>query len=71
MKTKFGLITIAVLMVLALTLAVGYASEQKVIKWTGQYWAPSTMPYGPFGEDYAGLNAMYKVWPQRLNQIEY
>jgi TRAP-type mannitol/chloroaromatic compound transport system substrate-binding protein len=69
MKTKFGLILIAVLTVLTLTLAVGHTSEAettKVIKWTGQYWAPSTMPYGPFGENYAGLNAMYKLWSQWL-----
>ena len=67
MKTKFGLISIAVLTVLAFTLTVGYAAETKtVINWTGQYWAPSTMPYGPFGEDYAGLNAMYKLWSQWL-----
>jgi hypothetical protein len=24
------------------------------------------MPYGPFGENYAGLNAMYKLWSQWL-----
>jgi len=63
MKKRFSLMAIAVLTVLALTLSVGYAAETKeVIKWTGQYWAPSTMPYGPFDENYAGLNAMYKLW---------
>ena len=70
MKKKFGLIALAVLMILAFSFTVAHkaeaANDKEVIQWTGQLWAPSTMPYGPFTEKYAGLNAMYKLWSKWL-----